>query len=205
VVGVAEDTRVRELDQAPELYGYTSVAQDYRGDLTFVIRGEASQAALRNALYEVNPSLAISDVRSLESVLSLVLSPYRTAAALMNSLGALSLLLALVGLHGVLSYAVEQGRRGIGIRVALGASRARVASGVVQWALGLTLLGSTIGGLAAWLGAPALASFLYQVDPRDAAGWTGTLVALVVVVAGASLLPAHRAASLDPIEVLKEA
>jgi predicted permease len=204
VVGVAEDTRVRDLNQAPELYGYTSVAQDYRGDVTFVIRGEAPQVALRSAMYEGNPSLAISDVRSLESVVSRVLSPYRTSAALMNSLGILSLLLAVVGLHGVLSYAVEQGRRDIGIRVALGASKWRVASGVVGWAFGLALLGSAIGGLGAWLGAPALASFLYEVDPRDIAGWIASLVALVVVVAGASLLPAHRAASLDPAEMLKD-
>jgi ABC-type antimicrobial peptide transport system permease subunit len=68
----------------------------------------------------------------------------------------------------------------------------------------LALLGSAIGGLGAWLGAPALASFLYEVDPRDIAGWIASLVALVVVVAGASLLPAHRAASLDPAEMLKD-
>jgi predicted permease len=202
VVGVAENTRVQDLDRSPELYGYTAVAQDYRATVTFVVRGEAPPAALREALYAEDPALAISSLRPMDDVIDLVLSQYRTAAVLMNALAALSLLLAVTGLYGVLSFAVTQGRRDIGIRVALGASSGRVVWGVVRWALGLALPGLTVGGTAAWMVAPALGSFLYGVDPRDAAVWTTALLALLVVTTASSLLPARRAAQLDPVDTL---
>jgi hypothetical protein len=204
VVGVAGDTRVRDLDLSPEFYGYTTVAQDYRDTVTFVVSGEAPPAALREALYDENPALAISSLGSMGDVIDLVLSRYRTAAVLMNVLGALSLLLAVAGLYGVLSYAVTQRQRDIGIRVALGASRGRVVRGVVQWALTLAILGLIVGGTAAWLVAPALGSFLYDVDPRDAAVWAIASLALLVVTTASSLLPARRAARLDPARVLGE-
>jgi putative ABC transport system permease protein len=204
VVGVAGNARVRDLDRAPELYGYTAVAQDYRATVTFVVRGEAPPAALREALYAEDPTLAIASLHSMGDVIDRVLSPFRTAAVLMNGLGALSLLLAVAGLYGVLSFAVTQGRRDIGIRVALGASSGRVVWGVVLWALELATVGLIVGGTAAWIGAPALGSFLYGVDPRDAAVWTIAAVALLVVTTAASLLPARRAARLDPVEILSD-
>ena len=204
VVGVAENTRVQDLDRSPELYGYTAVAQDYRATVTFVVRGEAPPAALREALYAENPALAISGLRSMGDLIDLVLSQYRTAAVLMNALAALSLLLAVTGLYGVLSFAVTQGRRDIGIRVALGASSGRVVWGVVRWALGLAIPGLIVGGTAAWIVAPALGSFLYGVDPRNAVVWTIALLALLVVTTASSLLPARRAARLDPVDVLSD-
>jgi predicted permease len=204
VVGVAEDTRVQDLERSPEFYGYTAVAQDYRANVTFVVRGEAPPAGLREALYAEDPALAISSVQSMNDVIDLVLAQFRTAAVLMNVLGALSLLLAAAGLYGVLSFAVTQGRRDIGIRVALGASSGRVVWGVVRWALGLALLGLIVGGTAAWIVAPALGSFLYDVDPRNPAVWAIAFLALLVVTTASSLLPARRAARLDPVEVLND-
>jgi predicted permease len=203
VVGVAEDTRFRDLDRAPEFYGYTALAQDYRADVVFVVHGQAPLPLLRDSLYTVDPSVAISDSRSMEEVIGLVASYYRSPALLMNFLGAISLLLAIVGLYGVLSYTVSRERRDIGVRMALGASRERVAWEIVTRALGLVLLGLAIGGSAAWLAAPVLRSFLFGVEPRDLAVWTTALLALLLVAAAASALPARRAACLNPADALR--
>lgn len=203
VVGVVEDTRVTDLNRAPDLYGYTALAQDYRPDVTFVVHGETPLPLIREALYAVDPSVAISDIRSMKDLISLVASDYRSPAILMNVLGAISLLLAIVGLYGVLSYAVSREQREIGIRMALGASSRRVAWEVVRRALALVLLGLAIGGSAAWLAAPALRSFLFGVEPRDLVVWTSALLALLLIAGASSGLPARRAAKLNPADALR--
>jgi ABC-type antimicrobial peptide transport system permease subunit len=139
----------------------------------------------------------------MDEVISLVASYYRNAALLVNVLGAISLLLAIVGLYGVLSYTISRERRDIGIRMALGASSQRVAWAIVRRALGLVLLGVALGGSAAWLAAPVLRSFLFGVEPRDLAVWTTALLALVIIAAASSGLPACRAARLNPADALR--
>ena len=203
VVGVAADTRIRDLDQAPEFYGYTALAQDYKANVVFVVEGPTPLTSLREALYAVDPSVAISDNRSMNDVVGLVTASYRNAALLMNVIGALALLLASVGLYGLLSYTVSRERREIGIRMALGASNQRVAWEIVRRALGLVLLGLAIGGSAAWLAAPVLQSFLFGVEPRDLAVWTAALLALFFIATASSGLPARRAAGLNPADALR--
>jgi ABC-type antimicrobial peptide transport system permease subunit len=139
----------------------------------------------------------------MEDLISVVASSYRSPALLMNVLGAISLLLAIVGLYGVLSYTVSRERRDIGIRMALGASRQRVAWEIVRRALGFVLLGLAIGGSAAWLVAPVLRSFLFGVEPRDLAVWTTALLTLLLFAAASSGLPARRAARLNPADALR--
>jgi ABC-type antimicrobial peptide transport system permease subunit len=139
----------------------------------------------------------------MQDVIDAVASYYRSPAVLMNVLGAVALLLAIVGLYGVLSYAVSRERRDIGIRMALGASSRRVAWEIVRRALGLVLLGLAIGGSAAWLAAPVLRSFLFGVEPRELAVWTTALLALLLVAMASSGLPARRAAGLNPADALR--
>lgn len=203
VVGVAEDTRVRDLDRAPEFYGYTALAQDYRSDVVFVVHGQTPLTLLRESLYAIDSSVAISDSRSMDDVIGLVASDYRSPAVLMNVLGGIALLLAIVGLYGVLSYTVSRERRHIGIRMALGASSQRVAWEIVRRAFVLVLMGLAIGGSAAWLAAPVLRAFLFGVEPRDLAVWTTALLALLVIAAASSGLPARRAARLNPADALR--
>jgi predicted permease len=203
VVGVVEDTRVRDLERAPELYGYTALAQDYRADVTFVVHGQAPLPLLRESLYAVDPSIAISDIRSMEEVISAVASYYRSPALLMNVVAGVALVLAVVGLYGVLSYAVSRERREIGIRMALGASREIVATEIVRRALRWVLLGLAIGGSVAWLAAPVLQAVLFGVEARDFAVWTSALLGLLLVAAAASALPARRAARLNPADALR--
>jgi predicted permease len=203
VVGVVEDTRVRDLERAPELYGYTALPQDYRAEVTFVVHGQAPLPLLRESLYAVDASVAISDIRSMEEVISAVASYYRSPALLMNVVAGVALVLAIVGLYGVLSYAVSRERREIGIRMALGASRQIVATEIVRRALRWVLLGLAIGGSAAWLAAPVLQAFLFGVEARDFAVWTSALLGLLLVAGAASALPARRAARLNPADALR--
>jgi putative ABC transport system permease protein len=139
----------------------------------------------------------------MDQLLALVTSDYRSPALLMNVIGAIALLLAGVGLYGVLSYTVSREQREIGIRMALGASSRRVAWEIVRRALILVLLGLAIGGSAAWLAAPVLRSFLFGVEPRDIGVWTAALLALFLTAAASSGLPARRAARLDPADALR--
>lgn len=203
VVGVAEDTRVRDLDRTPDLYGYTALAQDYRSDVTFVVDGQAPLPLLLESIYAVDPSVAISDSQSIEDLIGFMAAYYRSPALLMNVLGAISVLLAVVGLYGVLSYAVSSQQRDIGIRMALGASRLRVASETVRSALALVLPGLAIGGTAAWLAAPVMRSFLFGVEPRDFTVWTTALLMLLLIAGACSGLPARRAARLNPAAALR--
>jgi putative ABC transport system permease protein len=203
VVGVAEDTRVRDLDRAPDLYGYTALAQDYRSDVTFVVQGQTPLPLLRESLYAVDPSIAISNSRSMKEVIRSVASYYRSAAQFVNVLGAVAVLLAVVGLYGVLSYTVAREQRDIGVRMAFGASSQRVAWEIVRRALGLVLLGVALGGSAAWLAAPVLRSFLFGVEPRDLGVLATALLALVIVAAASSGLPARTAARLSPADALR--
>lgn len=203
VVGVVEDTRVRDLERTPELYGYTALAQDYRADVTFVVHGQAPLPLLRESLYAVDASVAISDIRSMEEVISAVASYYRSPALLLNVVAGVALVLAIVGLYGVLSYVVSRERREIGIRMALGASRQVVATEIVRRASRWVLLGLGIGGSAAWLAAPVLQAFLFGVQARDFGVWTSALLGLFLIAAAASALPARRAARLNPADALR--
>jgi predicted permease len=203
VVGVVEDTRVRDLERTPELYGYTALAQDYRADVTFVVHGQAPLPLLRESLYAVDASIAITGIRSMEEVISAVASYYRSPALMMNVVAGVALVLAVVGLYGVLSYAVSRERREMGIRMALGASREIVATEIVRRALRWVLLGLAIGGSVAWLAAPVLQTFLFGVEARDFAVWTSALLGLLLVAAAASALPARRAARLNPADALR--
>jgi predicted permease len=203
VVGVVEDTRVLSLDAPPELYGYTANAQDYEAEVTFVVHGDVPVGPLREVLHSLDPGLAISPVWSMRDVVNGAVGRFRTPALLVGVLGSLALILAIVGLHGVLSYSVVRARKDIGIRVALGASSRRVARIVVLRALRLTAAGLVLGGMLAFAGSSVLASFLYGIGPRDPGTWTAALFLILVVAVASSLAPALRAARVDPMEVLR--
>ncbi len=128
---------------------------------------------------------------------------FRSAALLVGGLGVLALILAMLGLHGVLSYTVVRARKDIGIRVALGASKRRVGHMVVGRALRLTTIGLLVGGLITYAGAPLLASFLFGIGPRDPGTWTAAGLLVLVVAGASSLAPALRAARVDPMVVLR--
>ena len=206
VVGVVEDTRTSDLGSVPDLYAYAPYAQTpfpITTRPTFVVHGDVEVGLVRDALLEVDPTLAISRVHSVRDAVGGATGRYRTAALFVGSFGSLALVLAMVGLYGVLTCAVVGTRREIGIRMALGASGRRVGQRVAAKATRLTVLGLLVGGLGMWLSAPLLASFLYGIGPRDVGTWLAAVFTVCAVAATAGTFPALSATRVDPMRALR--
>jgi ABC-type antimicrobial peptide transport system permease subunit len=171
--------------------------------MSFVIHGTLPAAELvatsRRAAIELDPELVILEAKTMEEHLALLLFPPRMAAGMLTVFGALALLLASIGLYGMVSYAVARRTREVGIRAALGASRSDIIR--LMTAGGMRLIGVGIGvGLAlaaavSWL----LAGFLYGIRATDAATFIAVPAVLAIVGFVASWVPARRAATVDPI------
>ena len=202
VVGVVEDTRSIGLSSGPESRSYSASAQNYRPGVTFVVHSDVGGGRLRGVLFSLDQGIAVS-VRTLREVVGREVDRFRNAALLAGVFGSLALVMAMVGLHGVLSYAVVRARKDIGIRVALGASRQQAGQAVVGRALRLTAIGLLVGGLLTFAGAPLLASFLFEIEARDLGMWTTAAAVVFVVVGASSIMPALRATSVDPMEALR--
>ena len=218
VVGVVGDTAVSQLGGPPSPQVYFSVLQEYSPEVTFVLHGRSDatapaasaaaatplSAAARRELLRLAPGLAFSKVEPLAEVLARQIGPYRNAGLLVGLFAALALALASSGLFGVLSYLVNQRRREIGVRVALGASRRRIARAVVWRGLRLTALGIAVGAVAAAATSRLWASLLYGVEPMDPVAAIAAALLLLAVAWAASLIPAHRASRVQPTAVLRQ-
>jgi predicted permease len=166
-------------------------------------RPEAFAAALRKLLRTTDPDLAIDDVRSMDARIADSLVTRRSPALLAGIFSGLALLLAALGTYGVLSYAVAQRRREIGIRMALGAQREQI--GVQFLSLGLRLLaaGTVLGLIGAWLAGRAMQSVLFDLPTLPVAALLGTALVMTTVSLVACLIPARRATKVDPMIALR--
>ena len=166
-------------------------------------RPDAFAETLRKLMRATEPELAIDDIRSMATWVDDSLIARRSPALLAAVFAAVALLLAAIGTYGVLSYAVAQRRREIGIRMALGAQRPQI--GVQFLSLGLRLLaaGIVLGLLGAWLAGRAMQSVLFGVPTLPVATLLGTTLVMSVVSLVASLIPAHRASKVDPMIALR--
>jgi ABC-type antimicrobial peptide transport system permease subunit len=152
----------------------------------------------------VDRSIAVSDMRTMPQVVSEYVSPWRLLTALLGIFAALALVVAGIGVYGVMAYAVRQRTHEIGIRMALGAGRGEVVGLVVRHAMRLALWGATLGVLGALGVARVLASLmLYGVSPTDPAVIGGVAALLAIVALLASWLPARRATAVDPMIALR--
>jgi predicted permease len=208
VVGVAENARIWSLTEAPRPYLYLPLFQGAgSGRYHVVARGSrpppALSAAIRDRARTLEPEIFLSRVGTLEDHLAYIYFLPRAAALLLLVAGGLAVVMACVGLYGMVSYAVARRTREMGIRLALGAERGRVVGLVVR--NGLVLVG--VGGLAGLVAATALGSvveeFLIGVGGRDPLALVVAPLALAGVAALAAYLPARRAARVDPVEALK--
>jgi ABC-type antimicrobial peptide transport system permease subunit len=159
--------------------------------------------AVRAQVHALDAGATIIDSDDLGGLLSVSLFTYRVAATLSSILGMLGLLLASIGLYGVLSYSVSQRRQEIGIRMALGANRKDVLGLVVSAGLKLTLLGIAVGIFAALAFSTGLRSLLFGVRSTDPATLVGVTLLLLCVGLIACYLPARRAMAVDPIVALR--
>lgn len=214
VVGVVGDVPDMGLDAPiePEFYLPSTQAiiagAPYFWPKYLVVRTERDPMTLatvvRKAIWAVDPDQPVSSIRPMSEVFGHSLSARNTQLTLVGGLALLALLLASVGLYGVLSYTVAQRTAEIGLRMALGAQRGEVIRSIVRSALFLALLGLAAGLAAAFALSEMLASFLFGISPADPATYISVPVVLVLVTVLASYLPARRAANVDPVIALRE-
>ncbi|MCM2254728.1 MAG: ABC transporter permease [Vicinamibacteria bacterium] len=213
VVGVVGDVRVRGLERESEPQVYLSSAQVADGSLVFyvpkelLIRFEGNPAALataaRAAVHRADPDLPIAEVRGLDDIVAADSGQRRLQAQMIAAFGALAVLLAAVGLHGLLAFTVTQRLPEFGLRRALGASSCQLLQLVLGDGLRLAMLGCVVGALLGWGASRVLESLLFGVPPSEP---TVALVAFAVGIGmtlAGSLGPALRALRADPLLVLR--
>ncbi len=208
VIGVARDAKYDDATEDPRPFLYLSLAQHAQLDRETVIVRTAGTAALATPLVQaqiraLDPALPVFDVRPFELVLRDRADKQRGISALFASFGLLALLLASLGLYGVMAYAVTRRTREIGVRLALGATPAQLTRLIAGDGLRLALMGVAIGAVLALPLASVLGALIFGVQIADLATFAGTCGLLIAVAMVAALFPARRAARLDPIVALR--
>ena len=203
VLGVVGNVPQSALEQAagPEMYMFSW------GGRELIVRTRSPLAAagpaVRAALRDFNPSMAVDEFKPLAQVVQSILSPKRLVALLLGVFSLLALFLASIGIYGVIAYSVSQRTREIGIRLALGAPRDALLGLVIWEGMSLTILGCGIGLIAGWMLTRIIQGLLFEVSPTDPIAFVSSLVLLLAVAFGACWLPARRAAKVDPIVALR--
>jgi predicted permease len=208
VVGVVGDVRFQTIDSLPADDVYLPYFQSPRSGAMVYLRTSSNASTLaaptRRAIHEVGADLPVYDVRTLASRVGDATSQARFSALLLALFAAAALILATVGIYGVISFGVAQRTREIGIRIALGADRAAVLRLVVNQGVALAAVGLTLGALAALVTTRVLRSLLFDVSPSDPLTFGSVIVLLAGAAVAASWIPARRAAELPPTEALRE-
>lgn len=207
IVGVVGDVRANSLEERPTPTVIEYDAQHGWGTLAVVVRGDGAPAALmpavRAAVKATDPSLAVRMLRTMDEIIGLTLAQRKFSMALIAAFAALGLVLAALGLYGVLSYTVAARTREFGIRVALGANVRQVSTSVVARGLAWSLVGLAIGASGAWLTARAIRAMLFGVAPADPVSFGVAAAALVTVAFVACVVPAWRATRADPLIAMR--
>nr|MDQ6925690.1 ABC transporter permease [Candidatus Eremiobacteraeota bacterium] len=209
VVGVARDAKYARLGEALQPFVYFAIGQTAapanHAELLVRTSGDPTRLApaIRAAVRAFDPQLPAPTVTTLSAATSGVLLPQRVAALVTAVLGFVGLLLAAVGLYGMVAYSVGQRTREIGVRLALGADRRDVVRLVVGEGMRPVAVGMAIGLLLAFGATRLLRSFLFGVSPLDAVTFVGGAAMLTAVALTASYLPARRAAATNPVRALR--
>jgi predicted permease len=208
IVGVVGGAKYWDLTQEPTPHMYYSYLQDNWTSMELVVRGRVDDpmklaAPTRAALAAIDPNQPIHSFRTLESNVSELVAPQRFTSLLLAGFAALAALLAAIGLYGVVSYTVAQRTREIGIRMALGARASDVLRMVVLQGMLLTLAGVGAGLLGALALTRLMSSLLYGVTAHDPLTLAGVTLLLAAVALAACLVPARRAAKVDPMVALR--
>jgi len=207
VVGVVEDVKQAALDAPHTMQIYLPHAQYAITNLTLVVRTKSDPLSLapeiRRRAMQLDPELAVSSIASMDQVLSDSVASRRFSTGLLGVLAGLGLILASVGVYGIISYGVSQRTREIGIRMALGAARKDVLSMVMAQGINLLLIGAVAGTSLALLLTPVMSGLLFGVSSLDPVAFLGSEVFLALVALLASYMPARRAANVDPMVALR--
>jgi predicted permease len=207
IVGMARDAHYTGLRERPPATIYLPAAQMLEGAATYYIRAAGNPVslgpAIRAAVRETDPGLPVIDLHTLDDQIERITSQERLFARLSAVFGAVALVLACVGLYGLMSYVVLRRTGEIGLRMALGALPGNVLRMIVREAVGLAALGLAAGAAAALGASRFIESILFDVSPVDPLTYGSVAVVLVTVAVLASILPAHRAANVDPMTALR--
>jgi macrolide transport system ATP-binding/permease protein len=209
VVGIADEAPWFGLESEDEPYAYRPLLMDEPDGTTYVIartdptRAEALLPLMSDRLRDLDRNVAAVDLFTMPRAISVLLAPERAGAALVSVFAVLALLLACVGIYGVVAYAVEQRRREFGIRIALGAPVAALATLVARGMGVPVILGCLVGFTGALILTPIARSLLVGVEPADPLTMIVALLVLISFAAAATLLPARRAMRTDPIEAMR--
>jgi len=208
VVGVAKDSKYQSVRETPRPFFYVPLRQNFsRGAGLFIrttLSPETMKTALAREVHALDGNLALYEVITLQEQVDRSTSPQRVAVTLVGVLGGLALLLAAIGLYGVMSYAVSESKRELGLRMALGAGAGNLLRLVLSRGLALTTGGMLLGMTVALGWARLLGNLLYKVSPRDPLAFGSALLIMTMAALAACLLPAWRAMRTDPARALRE-
>ena len=208
IVGVIRSERTAGLNVSPELVAYVPLAQSPKQDIKLVIRTLSRPAAampsIREAVRQIDPSLPLGDVMTMEQVKDQSVLWAKQPTWVVGAFAAVAALMAALGLYGVLAHAVTQQRREIGIRMAVGASSGNVLAHIFRGAFSMLFVGLAVGLAGAFVLTRILKSLLFQVSALDPGALTVACVLMAFVGILAAWIPASRAARVDPMTVLRD-
>lgn len=207
IVGVVADYKVTSVGGPPTPFLHLARTQRPGPYACLIARTRGDAAALlremRGGLLQLEPNLVFVENQTMEGEVETTLFPMRMGAWLVSGVGLVAMLLAAVGLYGVIAYSVARRTREIGIRLALGARPASVVGLVMRQGFGLAAVGLALGCLIAAAATRTIAGVLYGVGVADPVAWGGAAIVLLAVAALANLVPARRAARVHPSEALR--
>ena len=207
IVGVARDLKYSRLSEEPRPFVYFPLLQNYVPSLVVHARaiGDASSALrrVRDQVLRIDPSIPIVRSMMLSEQTRVALSVYELAAGALTMFGVMTIVLAAIGIYGLVAYTVQQSTQEIGIRMAIGASRVDVAGDFLRRGATLAAIGAVIGVLLAAAASGAIRSLLYGVGARDLVSFGGGTALVMTIALVASLVPAWRAAKTDPLTALR--
>ena len=207
IIGVVGDQRFAAIETPPEPDVYIAYDQVPQRSGYLFLRSAGSPTALtasvRRAVQDIDPTLPIFDVQTMEQRVAGASARTRVTGVLLGVFASIALLLAMIGIYGVVAFAVAQRTREIGLRVALGAARADVIKLILPYGAGLIGLGLVLGLFGAWGTTRLLRSLLYEIKPTDPAVFVTLIVATLLAGAAACGVPVVRATRVDPLIALK--
>ena len=207
VVGIASDGKYRSLGEEPRPFVYRPFLQEYSSSMTLVVATDVDEQqtlhAVRRELEAMDPNLPVFGFKTMSQHLGIMLFPARMGAWLLAGFGLLGLILASVGLYGVVSYSVSKRTREVGVRMAIGAHRRQILQLVLREGMILVGIGMALGVGFALAGSRLLTSMLYGIGRNDPAAFLGVPLLLAAVALLAIVIPARRATRVDPMMALR--
>ena len=206
VVGIAKTSKYRNLTETPQPFFYVPMRQSVMGSgltIRSTLDSETISKALVREVHALDANLAPDELISKKKQVERTTGTQRVAAMMLALFGTVALLLAAIGLYGVMAYAVSQGTREMGLRMALGATPSNLLRLVLSHGLRLTMGGIVLGAAAAWGLTRLLGYLLYKVDPRDPMAFGIALLVMTVAALAACFLPAWRATRTNPLVALR--